>query len=140
MIGAAGLATLRELIKPGTYERLHKIGARARAELKRTFRAFGVTAAVFGEGPLVGLVFGKNEVQRSGEDGPEDRARMTEFLAGILEEGIFVRPSIGLFFISAVHTDADIDALLLAAERVLHNERTSHIGASAHEVIQGNVG
>jgi glutamate-1-semialdehyde 2,1-aminomutase len=140
MIGAAGLATLRELRKPGTYERLHQIGARARAELKSVFQAFGVTAAVFGEGPLVGLVFGKDEIQRSGEDTPADRTRMTEFLAGLLEEGIFVRPSIGLFFISAVHTDADIDALLLAAERVLHKGRTSHGGAPAHEAVQRNVG
>ena len=120
MVGAAGLATLHELKKPGTYEHLHQIGARARTELKRTFRRFGITAAVFGDGPLVGLVFGKDEIQRSGEDSKADRARMMEFLGGLLEEGIFVRPSIGLFFISAVHTDADIDALLLAAERVLH--------------------
>jgi glutamate-1-semialdehyde 2,1-aminomutase len=120
MVGAAGLATLHELKKPGTYEHLHQIGARARTELKRTFRRFGITAAVFGDGPLVGLVFGKDEIQRSGEDSKADRAGMMEFLGGLLEEGIFVRPSIGLFFISAVHTDVDIDALLLAAERVLH--------------------
>jgi len=121
MVGSAGVATLRELKKPGTYERLHQVGARARVDLTRVFRALGVPAAIFGDGPLVGLVFGKDEVQRSGEDSPADRARMMEFLGGLLEEGIFVRPSIGLFFISAVHTDADIDALLLAAERVLRS-------------------
>lgn len=117
---AAGLATLRELKRPGAYERLHQLGAQARTGLKRVFRAAGVSASVFGEGPLAGIVFGKEQIKRSGEDTPADRAQMMQYLAGILEEGIFVRPSIGIFYISAVHTDGDIDALLQASEHVLH--------------------
>lgn len=116
---AAGLAALRELKKPGTYERLHHLGAQARAKLSRAFSDAGVTVSVFGDGPLAGIVFGKEQIKRSGEDTPADRARMMQYLAGILEEGVFIRPSIGIFYISAVHTDADIDVLHLASERVL---------------------
>src|SRR5439155_373107 len=54
---AAGLATLAELRKPGTYERLFKTGARLKAGLQAAVTKHGVAAQVSGEPPVFDLFF-----------------------------------------------------------------------------------
>src|SRR5438094_349032 len=54
---AAGLATLAELRRPGTYERLFKTGARLKAGLQAAVAKHGVAAQVSGEPPVFDLFF-----------------------------------------------------------------------------------
>src|SRR5207247_942781 len=54
---AAGLATLAELRKPGTYERLFQTGARLKAGLQAAVTKHGVAAQVSGEPPVFDLFF-----------------------------------------------------------------------------------
>src|SRR6185369_16679295 len=54
---AAGLATLAELRKPGTYEGLHRTGARVRDGLAAALRRHGITAQVTGEAMVFDVVF-----------------------------------------------------------------------------------
>ncbi len=53
----AGLATIRELKKPGTYEKLRRYGAKLRDTLRKIFAENDLTAQVLGEGPMSGYVF-----------------------------------------------------------------------------------
>src|SRR5688500_9427997 len=54
---AAGLATLGELRKPGTYERLFRTGTRLRDGLAAAVRTHGLAAQVSGEAPVFDLFF-----------------------------------------------------------------------------------
>ena len=59
---AAGLATLTELRKKGTYESLRRYGERLRDGLKRVFDENGVAAQVLGVGSMSGYAFTENSV------------------------------------------------------------------------------
>jgi glutamate-1-semialdehyde 2,1-aminomutase len=59
---AAGLATLRELQKPGAYERLEAIGETVRRGLRDIVERRGVPAQVVGEGPLFNLVLTGHDI------------------------------------------------------------------------------
>ena len=54
---AAGLATLKILRRPGSYERLHEVGQRLRDQLQATLREHDVPGQVLGEGPVFHLMF-----------------------------------------------------------------------------------
>lgn len=58
----AGLATLRELKKKGTYEGLNRYGERWRAALKEIFDENGVAAQMLGIGPMSGYAFTEKPV------------------------------------------------------------------------------
>ena len=48
-----------------------------------------------------------------------DTERFASYFAGMLDEGIYIAPSqFEALFVSAAHTDADIDATVEAAARV----------------------
>lgn len=51
----------------------------------------------------------------------EDRARATEFSHGLLANGVFAVPR--PLFLSAAHTEEDVDTVLKAAESVLKEIR-----------------
>src|SRR5687767_14851235 len=53
----AGLATLRELRKPGTYERLFALGTRLRDGLAAAVKRRGIAAQVSGEPPVFDILF-----------------------------------------------------------------------------------
>ncbi len=59
---AAGLATLRELQKPGAYERLDAIGETIRGGLRDIVERRGIPAQVVGEGPLYNIIFTGHDV------------------------------------------------------------------------------
>src|SRR3989442_7395930 len=54
---AAGLATLAELRKPGTYERLFRTGNRIKSALQEAARAAGFPAQVAGDAPVFEIYF-----------------------------------------------------------------------------------
>jgi glutamate-1-semialdehyde 2,1-aminomutase len=64
--------------------------------------------------------FTDREVHRLSDAMHSDRERFARFFHGMLEEGIYIAPSqFEAGFLSTAHTEADIDATIAAAGRVL---------------------
>ena len=112
---AAGLATLEKTGRPGFYEELERKGARLETGLEKAARGAGVTASVVRQGSLFWTVF-QPEAPRAVEH--VDGAKMPVYgrlHRGLIERGVYLAPSgweVG--FVSAAHTDADIDATVEA--------------------------
>lgn len=117
---AAGLAVLRELRKPGTYEQLERLGARLEAGTRAALGAFPHATALHRMGSLFTLFFGMERVPDAGAAAGCDRERFARWFRGMLAEGIYLAPSqFECGFLSLAHSDDDIDVTIGAAERVL---------------------
>jgi glutamate-1-semialdehyde 2,1-aminomutase len=100
---AAGAATLREF-GPATYERLEVAGRRLADGLTDAARAAGVPARVSRVGSLLTLEI---------DDFPP-------FFHAMLDRGVMLPPSRHeAWFVSAAHTDDDLEATLDAARAAL---------------------
>jgi glutamate-1-semialdehyde 2,1-aminomutase len=112
---AAGLATLEKTGRPGFYEDLEAKGARVQAGLEKAAADAGITATVVRQGSLFWTVF-QPGAPRSFE--AIDGAKMETYgrlHRGLIERGVYLAPSgweVG--FVSAAHTDEDIDTTVAA--------------------------
>jgi glutamate-1-semialdehyde 2,1-aminomutase len=71
-------------------------------------------------GSLTTLFFASQPVRNYGDAKKSDTKRYGEFFRNMLEQGIFLAPSqYEAAFVSAAHTDADIDRTLTAARDAL---------------------
>ncbi|TAL22381.1 MAG: glutamate-1-semialdehyde-2,1-aminomutase [Aquabacterium sp.] len=113
---ACGLATLREIRKPGFYEAL---AARTRSlveGLQSEARAAGIPFSVDSEGGMFGFFFGPALPQDYPSVLATDGQRFNRFFHAMLERGVYLAPALyEAGFVSAAHTDADIAATLEAA-------------------------
>lgn len=118
----AGLATLKVLRQPGTYERLHQIGRLLRAQLEATLREHRVAGQVLGDGPIFQIVFTEQPVQTYRDSLTGDNEKHRVFHAALLDHGVLKSPSKG--YASLVHSDADLaataDAFDAAMRQVAH--------------------
>ena len=118
---AAGLATLEELAKPGTYERLFAMGDRITREIEAMGREFSIPLLVGGEGPVLQVLFTTaDEILNYESMLYADRAKAYTFGVELIRRGCFVSP-FEKIYLSTAHTDADLDRLLEAARDVLRN-------------------
>jgi glutamate-1-semialdehyde 2,1-aminomutase len=117
---ACGLATLREIARPGFYEAL---AARTRAlveGLDAAARRAGVPMCGDSEGGMFGFFFGATLPQNYGQVMATDQARFNRFFHGMLGRGVYLAPALyEAGFVSAAHTEADIQATLAAAAEAL---------------------
>jgi glutamate-1-semialdehyde 2,1-aminomutase len=111
---AAGLATVRILKRPGTYERMHALGTRLKQALQRACDAAGVPARVVGEGVLFDVYFTDGEITDYRSTLTADRARLTRFVRLLRERGIFRGAS--KFYMSIVHDETDVAETIRAFE------------------------
>ncbi|ACB36228.1 glutamate-1-semialdehyde-2,1-aminomutase [Leptothrix cholodnii SP-6] len=121
---ACGLATLREISQPGFFEAL---GARTR-RLVDGLSAAAADAGVPFVGDCQGGMFGFFFPRNRGEGLPQnyatvmatDQARFNSFFHGLLDRGVYLAPALyEAGFVSAAHSDADIDATVAAARAAL---------------------
>jgi glutamate-1-semialdehyde 2,1-aminomutase len=114
---AAGLATLRRLARPGTYQALESKSRRLAEGLRQIAAAAGVEFTSSKVGGIVGFFFHPGPV-RNFEDAKRAHAgRFRRFFHTMLEQGIYLAPSpYECTFLSLAHRRADIDATLAAAE------------------------
>jgi glutamate-1-semialdehyde 2,1-aminomutase len=103
----AGLATLRELQRPGTYERLHALGQRLREILAATLQEHNVAGQVLGEGPLYHVVFTDKPIRTYRDSLGADGQRHRIFHYALLNEGVLKSQSKG--YVSLAHTNTDIE-------------------------------
>ncbi len=117
---AAGLATLRALAQPGFHEAL-ALKTRALCDgLQSRARSAGISFLAQAVGGMFGLFFTAEErITRFSQVMACDVGRFRRFFHGMLEAGIYLAPSaFEAGFVSAAHSDADIEASLEAASDV----------------------
>ena len=121
---ACGLATLKEITKPGFYEAL---GAKTRtlvAGLSAAAQDAGVPFVGDSEGGMFGFFFTRSADLSLPQDYnavmATDKDRFNRFFHGMLGRGVYLAPALyeaGL--VSAAHSDADLAATLAAARAAL---------------------
>jgi glutamate-1-semialdehyde 2,1-aminomutase len=113
---ACGLATLREIAKPGFFEAL---GARTQslvAGLVGAARDAGVPLVGDSEGGMFGFFFADTLPQNYGVVMATDKERFNRFFHAMLDRGVYFAPALyEAGFVSAAHTQADIAATVAAA-------------------------
>src|SRR5213594_1842807 len=114
---AAGLATLAELRKPGTYERLFRTGARLKAGLQAAVTKHGVAAQVSGEPPVFDLFFTDRPVVDYRATLTADRAKITRFNQELLRRGAV--KAVNKIYVSLAHSEADVEETLGIFDEVL---------------------
>ncbi|MEQ9218866.1 MAG: aspartate aminotransferase family protein [Cyclobacteriaceae bacterium] len=113
---AAALATIEVLEKPGTHDRIFRLGKRLMEGLKEAAKTVGENLLVQGLGPMLHTGFANAEKVEDFRDMKHyDKAKSSLFISKLHDKGIRVIGR-GLWYISAVHTEADID---LAIEKSL---------------------
>jgi glutamate-1-semialdehyde 2,1-aminomutase len=117
---AAGLATLEGLSAPGFHAKLKASTDRLVNGIKDAARKAGVPLSTNHVCGMFGLFFTSDrQVTSYTEATACDVERFKRFFHGMLDEGVYLAPSaFEAGFISAAHTDADIDATVAAAARV----------------------
>jgi glutamate-1-semialdehyde 2,1-aminomutase len=119
---AAGLATLSHLRdNPGVYEQLERLGARLERGFKALIQDRLDVLSWNRVGSMATLFFSRGPITGWASAAPADRDRFARFFHGMLDRGIYLPPSpFEAAFISAAHTEADIDRTLEAAAEVLN--------------------
>ncbi len=115
---AAGLATLGAVSAPGFYQRLGAATTRLVTGLSEAARNAGVTFCADSVGGMFGLYFATKPPASFAEVMRCDKEAFNRFFHAMLDLGIYLAPSaFEAGFVSAAHTDADIDATLAAARQ-----------------------
>ena len=117
---AAGLATLEHIDAPGFYEALGASTRRLTDGIAAAAKNSGIPLSTENEGGMFGFVFTADGPVRSfAQVAAADIERFKKFFHGMLDEGVYLAPSaFEAGFVSAAHSDDDIDATIAAAERV----------------------
>ena len=116
---ACGLATLRELQKPGFYEALSARTQRLVAGLTEAAQAAGLPFCGDSQGGMFGFFFMDQLPQNYATVMTTDGARFNQFYHGMLDRGVYFAPALyEAGFVSAAHTDADIEATVAAAREM----------------------
>jgi glutamate-1-semialdehyde 2,1-aminomutase len=117
---AAGLATLRRLEKENPYVRLESLGSQLERGLIQAAAGAGVPIRVNRSGSMFTLFFTGRDVTDFEAAKTCDTERFNKFFHAMLGQGVYLPPSqFEAAFISAVHTDADIERTIAAAKKAL---------------------
>jgi glutamate-1-semialdehyde 2,1-aminomutase len=117
---AAGIATLRALSEAPPYAQLEALGARLAAGLTAAATAAGVTHHVARVGSMMTLFFQAGPVVDWDTAKQSDTAAFARFFWGLAERGVYFPCSqFEALFVSAAHTEADVDLASAAAAEVL---------------------
>ena len=114
---AAGLAALRELkADPEVYERLDRHAARLTSGIAQAAREANVPVTINRVGSMFTVFFGDAEVTDFASASRSDTSRFGAFFRGMLDEGVYLPCSqFEAAFLSAAHTEQDIDETIAAA-------------------------
>jgi glutamate-1-semialdehyde 2,1-aminomutase len=119
----AGLWSLQQL-GPRLYSYLRRLGARLAHGLAEAARQAGVPLQVNAVGSVLTPFFCEEPVRDYASAVKADTERYAAFFREMLMRGIYPPPSqFEAWFLSAAHTDRDIDATVRAATAALRNIR-----------------
>jgi glutamate-1-semialdehyde 2,1-aminomutase len=119
---AGGLAMLKTLRNsPGIYKKLQETAARLVQGVGRAAQKAGVPITINRVGSMFTFFFSNGPVTDFASASKSDTQRFAEFFRRMLESGIYLPCSqFEAAFLSAAHTEADIDETIQAAEEALH--------------------
>jgi len=116
---ACGLATLKEISKPGFHDEL---GRKTRAlidGLKAAAAAEGVALTGDSEGGMMGFYLLDTLPRTYSEVMKTDGAKFNKLFHGLLDRGVYIAPALyEAGFVSAAHTDDDIASSVAAAREI----------------------
>ena len=116
---ACGLATLKEISKPGFYDDLSRKTQALVSGLTEAAHAAGLKFCGDSEGGMFGFFFFDALPQNYGKVMTTDNKVFNAFFHGMLDRGVYFAPALyEAGFMSAAHTDADISETVSAAREI----------------------
>jgi glutamate-1-semialdehyde 2,1-aminomutase len=120
---SAGIASLDLLAVPGFYETLEARSQRLADGIAAALSETCAAATAVRIGSLLMLFFSREPVTDYAAAKTCDTKRFAGFFRGMLQRGVFLAPSqFEAMFVSAAHTDQDIDRTLAALRESLQTE------------------
>jgi glutamate-1-semialdehyde 2,1-aminomutase len=121
---AAGCAMLRNLRDNPPYERLEALSARLEAGLREAASSAGIAHQVARVGSMMTLFFSAESVIDWPTASRCDTKKFANWFWGMLDRGVYLPCSqYEALFVSAAHSEADIDATAAAAREALASEK-----------------
>jgi glutamate-1-semialdehyde 2,1-aminomutase len=121
---SAGLATLKQVLMPGFFDRLGATTAALAGGLAREAQAAGVTFATASLGGMFGLFFRATAPSSFAEVMQCDREAFNRFFHAMLDRGVYLAPSaFEAGFVSAAHGEAELQATFAAAREAFAQVR-----------------
>ena len=112
----AGIATLKELNKPGLYAGIDELGKKLVAGFRKALADAGIVGQVNSIGSLSTIFFAPQAVSSYADAKRSDTMLYARFFREMLNRGIFLAPSqFEAAFVSAAHTTEDIERTIRAA-------------------------
>jgi len=113
---AAGIATLKELKRPGLYEQVNALAAKLVDGLKTALAEARIPARVNSHGSLATVFFTDKPVRNYQDAKTSNTKRYARYFREMLDRGVFLAPSqFEAAFVSAAHTEKDIERTIAAA-------------------------
>ena len=121
---SAGLATIKELKKPGAYERLEALSKMLEEGLKEILKDLSLPYQVVRCASMLTLFFHDKPVTNFSEAQACDTNKFARFWQGMLERGVYLPPSqFEAWFVSLAHTEREIEDTLRAVRETLREIR-----------------
>ncbi len=114
----AGIVTLQELKRPGSWSRLENSCVRLESGLALAAKKHGVRTTWNRVGTMFTTFFSEGPVTDWTSAKASDTGKFAAFFTAMLENGVYMAPSqFEAGFMSLAHEEADIDATIAAAEK-----------------------
>jgi glutamate-1-semialdehyde 2,1-aminomutase len=115
---SAGMACVKQLSQPGTYERLDQMGKTLSDEIIRLAEKYGITITVNRVGGAFTVYFTDKAVENYEGAKAADGEQFAQFFRNMLEEGVYLAPSkYEAWFLTTAHSEEDIQFTARAVER-----------------------
>jgi len=119
---ACGLATLREIQKPGFFDALTASTRQLVDGLNAAAHASGVPMVTDSEGGMFGFFFASKLPQNYTQVLATDKARFNHFFHAMLDRGVYLAPALyEAGFVSSAHRPDDLLATATAAKQALQS-------------------
>jgi glutamate-1-semialdehyde 2,1-aminomutase len=116
---ACGLATLKEIQKPGFFEDLSRKTQSLINGLAQAAQNVGVPFSGDSQGGMFGFFLMNELPQNYAKVMTTDSPKFNKLFHGLLDRGVYIAPALyEAGFVSAAHSDADIAATVAAAQEV----------------------
>jgi glutamate-1-semialdehyde 2,1-aminomutase len=117
---ACGLATLKEISQPGFWDRLSLRTRNLVDGLKQAAQKAGLPFAADSQGGMFGFFLLPELPQNYGQVMKSDSPKFNQLFHGLLDRGVYIAPALyEAGFVSAAHSQDDIDATVAAAAEVM---------------------
>jgi glutamate-1-semialdehyde 2,1-aminomutase len=112
---AAGLATLRQLAHPGTYEVLETKAQKLEEGFRAIFSKYQLRATINRFGSMMTVFFGIDRAMTPDEARRCDRRQFARFFHGMLKRGVYLPPApFEAMFVSLAHSESDLSQTIAA--------------------------